>query len=129
MARPRREALSPDILPILMSGAAVAARIVATGLLIALLSSTAAAQSDARNNMSVPPSTIFKSMLRFAETGEWSKLNRSLTLLKPVLAEHEDAFGAAGNQGIVDRIHSEDPKAALQAVRALVVRDSVVLMR
>jgi hypothetical protein len=98
--------------------------------LVFLAGAPAWAQSDARNQMGVPASTIFKSMLRFAASGDASKVEKSLDLLKPVLGEHEAAFGAASAGAVVDRIRkSKSEKSVLTAVRELVARDAAVLLR
>jgi hypothetical protein len=94
-----------------------------------LIVTGASAQSDERNRMGVPPSTIFKSMLRFVSVGESSKVDRSLTLLKPVLDEHEAAFGVAAVDSLLDRIKGKDAQKSEQAVRLLIARDAVLLLR
>jgi hypothetical protein len=87
------------------------------------------AQSQERNQMSVPPSTIFKGMLRFALEGESEKMRRSLDMLKPVLEEHESTFGRAAASALLGKLRSPDPQTALGAVRLLIARDVVLLLR
>ncbi len=89
----------------------------------------ALAQSDERNKIGVPPSTIFKSMLRFAAEGEGLKLDRSLALLKPILNEHETAWGADALESLLLQIRGRNADKSQQAVLALVARDAVLLMR
>jgi hypothetical protein len=110
------------------SGARFAA-LVAAALVLCAVADRALAQSEARNRMGIPPSTIFKSMLRFAAIGERVKVDKSLGLLKPVIAEHETHFGEAAVAPIVKRMQDRDPRTAEQGIRSFVARDAVVLLR
>jgi hypothetical protein len=98
-------------------------------LATALLGPHAAAQSAGRNKIGVPASTIFKSMLRFAAAGESDKVERSLELLKPVLAEHVEAYGVSPASAVLVRVRSRETEKALDGIRELVVRDAAVLLR
>lgn len=89
-----------------------------------------AAPADERSQMTVPALSIFQGMLRFAEAGDNDKLQKSVTLLGPVLADHERAFGQAHNSTLVDLLsRSADRGSLLRGVRALVASDVVVLLR
>jgi hypothetical protein len=101
----------------------------AVALLLAAPGGRVAAQSEARNSMGVPASTIFKSMLRFAATGEWVKVEKSLDLLRPVLGEHTVVFGNARSNAMLDHIRSRNTDTVIDGIRQLVVRDAVVLLR
>jgi hypothetical protein len=98
-------------------------------LALVLLGAQLGAQSQERNEMSVPPSTIFKGMLRFAAEGEPEKMRRSLDLLKPVLEEHETTFGRAAANTLIGRLRSSEPQTAVAAARLLIARDVVLLLR
>jgi hypothetical protein len=101
----------------------------AVGLLLAILAPGAAAQSDARNAMGVPASTVFKSMLRFAAIGEWTKVEKSLDLLKPVLAEHAAVLGNSRSNAVLERIRSRNTETVQDGIRQLIARDAAVLLR
>jgi hypothetical protein len=111
------------------SGARFAAVLAAAGLILCASARPAHAQSDERNRMGIPASTIFKSMLRFAAIGERSKVDKSLGLLKPVLAEHETHFGEDAVAPLVKRMQDRDTGTAERAIRSFVARDAVVLLR
>jgi hypothetical protein len=98
-------------------------------VVLLLVATVARSQSDARNRMDVPPTTIFKGMLRFAGERDPSKLKRSLELLEPVLIEHRAAFGAASVEALAQRIHSGDARTSEEAVRTMIARDVVLLLR
>jgi hypothetical protein len=98
-------------------------------LLATLWPAQAGEAGDARSRMSVPPPTVFQGMLRFAAEGEAAKLERSLDLLGPVLAEHERVFGQEATRALIDRLRGSDRTRLVGAVRLLVARDIVVLLR
>jgi hypothetical protein len=101
-----------------------------TLLLLFLLAATAARpQSEGRNRMDVPPTTIFKGMLRFAAERDPEKIQRSLALLQPILVEHRAAFGAASVDALAQRVSGDDVKASEQAILTLIARDVVLLLR
>jgi hypothetical protein len=99
-------------------------------LLVFLLAATLAApQSEERNRMDVPPTTIFKSLLRLAAEQDQTKMERALGFLKPVLTEHRAAFGAASVEGLTHRITAGDAQTSAQAIRTLIGHDVVLLLR
>ena len=98
-------------------------------LLVLLPGTVAQPQSDGRNRMDVPPTTIFKSMLRFATEREPAKIERSLGLLEPVLSEHRAEFGAASVDALAQRAGSRDAKTSQQAILALIALDVALLLR
>ena len=64
----------------------------AVGLILVLLGSVAGAQSEARNRMGIPASTIFKSLLRSAAVGEFTRA---------LLDEPVDRQGPVAGLGVV----------------------------
>jgi hypothetical protein len=95
---------------------------------LAAVSATLAAAQD-RSQMDAPAFAVFERMLRMAGAGEREKIERSLQVLAPVLAEHERAFGAGSGNLIADALRNADTASIERAVQALVARDVVVLLR
>ena len=79
--------------------------------------------------MVVPAFSVFEGMLRFAEAGERDKINRSLELLGPVLAEHDRVLGPGASAALTAAFQSSDTGVLKRAVQALVARDVAVLLR
>lgn len=85
--------------------------------------------ADERSRMTVPALSVFQGMLRFADAGEGDKVQRSLAVLAPVLAEHERAIGQAQHASLLEALADTDRSSLRRAVQALVARDVLVLLR
>lgn len=97
--------------------------------LVLLVGGAAAQQLEQRSLMNPAPVTVFEGMLRFASAADFPKLERSLTLLEPVLAEHRAAYGPEGATDGLEGLKGPTRIDALRAVRLLVARDVVVILR
>jgi hypothetical protein len=101
-------------------------------LRIALLSSLMAVPQPAledRSRTQVPALQVFEGMLRQARAGEREKVSRSLDFLGPVLADHQRVFGPERVRDLVEAIRGSERAAQEAAVRTLVARDVIVLLR
>jgi hypothetical protein len=98
-------------------------------LLVAALALAAGPAEPDRSQMGVPAFSVFEGMLRFAAAGERDKIDRSLDLLAPVLAEHDRIFGTGSSAAVTAAMRTDDKGDIELAVRTLVARDVAVLLR
>lgn len=84
--------------------------------------------ADERSRMTVPALSVFQSMLRFADAGESEKVQRSLAVLAPVLADHERVIGQVQHSSLLEALADADRSTLRRAVQALVARDVLVLL-
>lgn len=79
--------------------------------------------------MSVPAFPVLEGLLRFASAGEADKIERSLQLLSPLLAEHERLLDPPGSGAAVAALRSGESARLEAAARSLIAHDVIALLR